>query len=298
MTDPDFELIAGPFRAIGEGPAWDGRALYFSLIDRGVIMRYDPVNGSCVEWVKNPLWTNGLVFGGDGKLYACCVRGRSILRYGPTGVAETVVDRLEGLRLNTPNDLAVDAQGRVWFTNPWNAMLMEPGEKEELGCEAVLRADPSPDGGWRTVSLTRDLSNPNGILVSHDQRRLYVSQCDYGEDRLRELRAYPIAEDGSLGPYVVLHQFGRDHRGVHRAVDGMCLDDEGNIIATAGWRQSGPGPMIYVFSPEGRVLETWPAPVDRLTNCTFGDEDLASLYVTSAEGALFRLRTGRRGRRP
>ena len=88
----------------------------------------------------------------------------------------------------------------------------------------------------------------------------------------------------------------KDARGVQRGVDGMCLDTNGNIIACAGWEEAGPGPMIYVFAPSGRVLETHPVPVDRPTNCTFGDADLGTLYVTSGGGHLFRVRdTGRRG---
>jgi gluconolactonase len=74
----------------------------------------------------------------------------------------------------------------------------------------------------------------------------------------------------------------------------MCLDSNGNIIATAGWQESGPGPMIYVFDPDGQVLETHAVPVDRPTNCTFGDADLKTLYVT-AGGCLFRVRTERIG---
>jgi gluconolactonase len=76
----------------------------------------------------------------------------------------------------------------------------------------------------------------------------------------------------------------------------MVLDTGGNIIACAGHRESGPGPMIYVFAPSGRVLETHPVPVDHPTNCTFGDADLGTLYVTTGGGHLFRVRnTGRRG---
>src|SRR6185369_16251886 len=118
----------------------------------------------------------------------------------------------------------------------------------------------------------------------------YVAQSEYGVDRKRELRAYEIREDGTAGDYEVLHNFYP-----HRGIDGMCLDAEGNIVATAGWRQSGPGPMIYVFAPNGRVLETHPVPFDRPTNCTWGGADLGTLFVTTGGGHFFRVRnTGRR----
>ena len=76
----------------------------------------------------------------------------------------------------------------------------------------------------------------------------------------------------------------------------MCLDVEGNIVATAGYELGGPGPMIYVFSPSGQVLEMHPVPCKRPTNCAFGGADLQTLFVTSTEGHLFQARTERAGR--
>lgn len=112
----------------------------------------------------------------------------------------------------------------------------------------------------------------------------------------RELRAYPVLQDCALGPYNLLHAFGWDHRGVHRGISGMCLDSDGNIVACAGWERSGPGPMVYVFSPQGRVLDSQPAPAEP-TNCAFGDADLSALYITTSEGHLYRVgNSGRRGR--
>ena len=112
----------------------------------------------------------------------------------------------------------------------------------------------------------------------------------------RELRAYDILPDGSLGRYIVLHQFGEDYRGSQRGIDGMCFDMEGNIVASAGSYASGPGPMIYIWDSKGRVLETHPMPVgvDTPTNCTFGDPDQRTLYITTGGGHLFRVRNTRR----
>ena len=75
----------------------------------------------------------------------------------------------------------------------------------------------------------------------------------------------------------------------------MCLDEEGNIVATAGWELGGPGPMIYVFAPSGEVLEQHPVPARRPTNCAFGGADKTTLFVTTIEGHLFRTETQRRG---
>ena len=297
----EFELVAGPYGETTEGPAWDGQALLFTHIIENRIMRYDPQTGACTEHRTGTHRTNGLAFDSTGSLYGCCSGRRSIVRFEADGTTTVIVDRLDGRRINTPNDLAVDAQGRVWFTNPWNEANVDPDEERqlELDHEEVLRADPQPDGSWSLQRMTYDLTKPNGILVSPDQQTLYVAQSHSEPGKVRELRGYPILGDGTLGPHTVLHQFAEDHRGPQRGVDGMCFDSEGNIIACAGWGQNGPGPLIYVFAASGRVLATHPMPpgIDRATNCSFGEADLGTLYVTTGGGGhLFRVgNTGHHG---
>jgi gluconolactonase len=292
----EFEMVAGPFNPrLTEGPAWDGKALLFTHIPASRIYRYDPATGECTVFRENTNHTNGLAFDSEGRLYGCCSGGRSIVRFEPDGTTTTIVDRLDCQLLNTPNDLAIDRQGRIWFSNPWNAGNIDPSEKEIPGRNAILRADPQPDGTWVCKRMTTDTTGTNGLLISPDWRTLYMIQTS---PERRELRAYDIQDDGSLGRYIVLHQFGEDYRGPQRGIDGMCLDAEGNIVATAGSYASGPGPMIYVWDTKGRVLETHPMPVgiDTPTNCTFGDPDQGTLYVTTGGGYLLRARnTGRRG---
>ena len=291
-----FQLIGRPYGGVTEGPIWDGEAVYFTHIPTSRIMRYDPVNGGISEWRGGTNHTNGLAHDTQGRLYGCCSGGRSIVRFEPDGTTTTVADRVNGQKLNTPNDLAIDHQGRIWFTNPWNVGNIDPAEIEELDNRSVLRADPQPDGSYTVARVTFDTTMPNGVLVSPDDSTLYVAEsnsADIGLDR--ELRAYPINTDGSLGPYNTLHTFGKDRDAVHRGIDGMCFDVDGNIIATAGWPDGGPGPMIYVFSPTGRVLETHRVPARMPTNCCFGGPDRTTLYVTSTEGHFFRAETDRVG---
>ena len=294
----EYELVAGPYGDSTEGPVWDGQAVLFTHIPGSRIMRYDPETGETTEYRTETNHANGLAFDATGQLYGCCAGGRSIVRFESDGTTTTIVDRLDGQQLNTPNDLAVDSRGRVWFTNPWNEPNIDPSEREELGHEEVLRADPQPDGTYSLTRVTTDITKPNGILVSPDDKTLYVAQSHSEHGRIRELRAYPIQEDGSLGTYIVLHQFGEDHRGPQRGIDGMKFDTEGNIVATVGWDLSGPGPLIYVFAPSGRVLEThlMPPGVDIPTNLCFGGPEFSELYVTTGPGHLFRVRDpGRRG---
>lgn len=290
----EFELVAGPLGGTAEGPVWDGEAVLFTHIPASRILRYDPKSGQTTEYFTGVNHTNGLCFGPQGDLYGCQQGGRRIVRFEKDLKTITSLPHLlEGKRHNNPNDLAVDKQGRIWFTDPYSGIANSgPQEMDHM---SVLRLDAKGDDQWELKRATTDITRPNGVLVSRDQKTLYVAQSDYGLDRRRELRAYPINEDGSLGGYLTLHTFGVDHRGAQRGVDGMTLDVEGNIIVCAGWEQAGPGPMIYVFSPAGRVLATHPLRVDRPTNCCFGGPDLKTLYVTTGGGHLFRARTEHTG---
>lgn len=287
-----FETIA-QHAEITEGPAWDGDGLLYTNIPNNRIMRYIPATQELVEYRTGTNRANGLMFDADGQLYACEggtpgeENGRRIVRYEADGGTTVICDNYQGKRLNSPNDLAIDRQGRIWFTDP---RYGDQRADMELDHESVYRLDPQADGSWTCTRATFDTTAPNGLLVSADDSVLYVAQSKYGEGELRELRAYPIQEDGSLGAYEVLHNFYP-----HRGIDGMCFDSEGNIVATAGWETSGPGGMIYVFAPNGRVLETHPVPVTRPTNCSFGGPDLSTLFVTSIDGTVLSAQTDRRG---
>lgn len=281
-----FERVAGPY-AFGEGPVWRGDHLLFTDIRNNRIMKYDPDSGDCVEFRTGTLGANGLTQDAQGRLYACEGDGRRVVVYEEGKDAIVLADRFEGQQLNSPNDIVVDAKGRVWFTDP----RFGDRTNMELDHESIFRLDPKDDGTYDITRVTFDTTRPNGLIVTPDMKTLLVAQSDYGPDVKRELRAYPIHDDGTVGDHEVLHNFYP-----HRAIDGMRLDVDGNIVATAGWTQSGPGPMIYVFAPNGRVLGTHPIPEGiSPTNCAFGDNDLSALYVTGNEGSLFRARTKRTG---
>ncbi|MBI4195552.1 MAG: SMP-30/gluconolactonase/LRE family protein [Betaproteobacteria bacterium] len=291
-----FELLMKPSAVpLTEGPVWDGEFLYFTHIRASRIMRYDPKSGAITEWRTGTNRTNGLAFDAQGRLFGCCSGGRSLVRFDSDGRNVTLADRVEGRKLNTPNDLAIDRKGRIWFTNPWNDGNIDATERQELDDRSVLRADPRPDGGYTVTRVTFDTTQPNGILISQDQGTLYVAESGYARGIARELRAYPIREDGSLGMYSTLFTWGEDTKEVHRGVDGMCLDADGNIVACAGWELSGSGPMICVFAPTGRVLETHPVPANRPTNCCFGGPDMTTIFVTTTQGHFFKAETDRVG---
>lgn len=290
----EFELIAGPYGGTAEGPAWDGSGLLFTHIPTSRILRYDPAIGQATEHISKTGNANGLMLDSSGQLYSCQGGARRVVRYEADGSVEVLADGYDGQRLNIPNDLAIDPEGRVWFTDPYyegaGGPWSEDRANKDLNHDSVYRLDPS-EAGWQITRVTFDTTRPNGLLFSLDHSILYVAQSGRRDDEKKELRAYPVLEDGSLGNYELLHDFGN-----HRGIDGMVLDTEGNIVATAGFDQSGPGPMIYVFSPSGGVLESHRTPEDRPTNCSFGGPDLTTLYVTTGGGHLFRTPTDRQGR--
>jgi sugar lactone lactonase YvrE len=188
----EFEMVAGPFNPrLTEGPAWDGRTLLFTHIPASLILRYDPETGQCTVFREHTNHTNGLAFDSEGRLYGCCSGGRSIVRFETDGTMTTIVDRLDGVPLNTPNDLAIDRQGRIWLSNPWNAGNIDPSERQVLDHNSILRADLQPDGTWLCKRMTSDTTGTNGLLISPDQRTLYMIQTS---PERRELRAYDILE--------------------------------------------------------------------------------------------------------
>jgi gluconolactonase len=294
-----FEKVAGPFQGALGGMAWDGSGMLFSAVDEARILRFDPRNGSADEVRRHSHRTNGIAFGPEGVLYGAQEAGRRIIKFMPDGSARQTAFKLDGKFHNQPTDLTVDRAGRIWFTDPHHPKG-PPGPHifPVLDHASVLRVERSPQREWVLKRITFDTFAPRAVLLSPDERTLYVAEGEPGRAGPRELRAYAVGADGRVGSYTVLHTFGADHRGEHRGIEGMCLDSEGNIVACGGGKASGPGPLVHVFSPAGAVLETHPLPADLPMRCAFGGADLGDLYVTAADGCLYRASAvGRRGAR-
>jgi gluconolactonase len=282
-----FEQVAGPF-SFTEGPAWTGEDVLFTDIPNNRIMRYSPATGACVVAYTDTPRANGLTFDRQNRLYVCEGGGRRVARYDADGSRVTLADSYDGKRLNEPNDIVVDNRGRVWFTDPCY------GDRStmELDHDSVYRLDPQSDGSWAITRVTFDTTRPNGLAFSPDYQTLYLAEAP-PSGGVRQLRAYPVNANGSLGAPRVLHDFGP-----HRGIDGMRVDAAGDIVASCGSTRSGPGPRIAIFSPTGEIIAEHPTPADP-TNCCFGGPDLRTIYVTGGDGALHRAATDRVGaRRP
>ena len=259
-----------------EGPAYGpDRCIYFSDIGNR-IMRFDPATGKTTVYREPSGRANGLDFDPQGRLVACegaSTGGtRRVSITAQDGTVRTLADRWQGKRFNSPNDLTIDPHGRVYFTDP----RYVGDEPRELDAESVYRIDP--DG--TVTRIITDVQKPNGIILAPDFKTLYLADNNPAPGGNRHLLAFALKPDGTVGPKRVLHDF-KDGRGI----DGMCVDVQGNIYATAGRGAHG---GVYVFSPDGKQLAFIATPEDP-TNCVFGDDDRKSLYVTAGQ-SLYRIK--------
>src|SRR5687768_4208057 len=287
-----FELVAGPYKGATGGLAWDGRHMLFSAVQEERIYRYDPASGKVSDFRKYTGRTNGIAVGPNGSVFGAQEGGRRVIEFKSDGSTAPTNDLLDGQHHNQPTDIAVDSKGRVWFADAFNATPpYGPPVYPFPDHASVLRLERK-GAEWRLSRITTDTQNARAIALSPDEKTLYVAEGDADRPGKRELRAYPVNADGSVGKAKVLHEFGASERGI----EGITVDSEGNVIAVGGSSKGGAGAMIYVFSPSGELKEKQPAPADEPSRIAFGDADLSSLYLTTAGGHLYRAKgTGRKG---
>ncbi|MCZ6539997.1 MAG: SMP-30/gluconolactonase/LRE family protein [Chloroflexi bacterium] len=281
MTEWKWTLIAD-HDTLTEGPVWDGSGLLYNECYASTTFRWDPKTGESTVWRENTGQANGMTFDRQGQLFVCegdAHRVTTVDPENPNADPMIISDGPGDVTLNWPNDLAIDSQGRVYFTDP-----NYTGGPNNLEHESVYMAEHTFGGSWNTTRVTFDTKKPNGVLLSIDQKTLFVAESTHEPGDPRQLRAYPVKDDGTLGDHQVLHDFGRG-----RGIDGMTLTSSGSIVATAGSSASGPGPMLYEFEPSGRVVRTHPTPADSPTNCTYGGSSMGTLFVTFAGGEVYQV---------
>ena len=250
-----------------------------------------------------------LAFLRDGSAVSCDGAdggGRRLVRWNlQTHEGTTLVDRFQSKRFNSPNDLVVDLKGRIYFTDPRYGGT----ERRELQHEAIYRLDV--DG--KVLEITKEVEKPNGIVLSPDQKTLYVGDHNNGGNRLKptdpepkrgamKIYAFPLNAEGFVsGPRKTLVDFG-----IENGCDGMTVDSQGNLYAAC---RSLSRPGILVVDPAGHELafvETGPKHQQGLfddwkgipSNVEFGiGDDAHSLYVT-IDKSLYRLKVKSRGFHP
>jgi sugar lactone lactonase YvrE len=297
-----FEPVPGPGNAAFTGAlgglAWDGTGLLISATEAGLIYRHDPATGRVDEWRRYANRVNGIAFSTEPRvLYGCQEGGRRMIQFQPRGTANPTATRIDGKVHNFPCDLCVDRAGRVWFSDPYSHVLsFGPQIFPPLGHASVLRLERDERAHWHLHRVTEDTLAPRAVVLSPDEKTLYVSEGEVGRAGPRELRAYPLDDHGHVGRPAVLHTFGADYYGEHRGIEGMCLDVDGNLIVVCGSKAAGPGPLVMVMSPTGTILESHPIPGDKPARVAFGGKALDTLYICTLAGELFKVTgTGLKG---
>jgi gluconolactonase len=276
-----IEKIADGFK-FTEGPLWfpEGH-LWFSDVVGNVVRQWSP---SGVTEILRPggadkadapegsfIGPNGMVADRDGAVLLCQHGNRRIVRITKDRQVSTYVDRFEGKRLNSPNDLVYKSDGSLYFTDPpYGLVGQDTDPAKELKFNGVYRFS-----NGKVQALVRDLTRPNGIAFSPDEKVLYVANSD--EKRKLWMR-YDVQPDGSVKNGRVFYDVtSQTESGLP---DGMKVDSNGNVYAT------GPG-GVWIFSPEGKHLGTI-KPAETPANCGWGD-DGKTLYITATTG-LYRIK--------
>lgn len=234
-----------------EGPAADPDGnLFFTDIPNERIHRWSPEEGVTVY--RSPSGrANGLRFDLDGNLLVCEMGNRRVTSVDSTGTLTVVVDRFEGRRFNSPNDLWVDPRGGIYFSDP----RYGPTDDQELDGYHVYYVSPDRD---LVLRVTEDLVRPNGIVGTPDGSRLYVA--DHGGGRTY---VYTPNPDGTLGNRRLF---------VSQGSDGMTLDERGNVYLT--------GEDVTIYNPDGRPVGSIAVP-EPPANLAFGGADGRTLFVTA-----------------
>jgi gluconolactonase len=274
--------------AFTEGPVADRDGnVYFTELVFQRIMKLTP-QGVLSVFRESSNNANGMLIDPEGRLIAC--EGAESRRMGVvqtfkpqvtrtdlrTGRVEVLADNFQGKPFVGPNDVTIDSKGRLYFT--------------DLTGGAVYRLDGP--GQIARILAVPDIQRPNGIQISPDDKTLYLIEANQAQGGARMIRAYDLLPDGTVANMRVHYNF---YPG--RSADGMSIDSEGNLYASAGMGQlRGSSETldtktgIYVISPRGALVKFIPIAEDYITNNAFGGPDMKTLYVTAGK-TLYKLRT-------
>jgi sugar lactone lactonase YvrE/ABC-type molybdate transport system substrate-binding protein len=274
--------------AFTEGPTVDREGhVYFTDIINQRIMKLRS-DGVLSTYRENSNVANGLLIDPQQRLIAC--EGAAFERPGvkltgkprvtrtdlKTGKVEVLADSYNGQPLIGPNDATIDSKGRVYFT--------------ELNGAAVYRIDAP--GKLARILSAPEIQSPNGIQISPDDSKLYLVEANQAQGGARMIRSYDLQPDGTVRNMRVHYNFSPG-----RSADGMSIDTQGNLYASAGLNQlRGTSETldtkagVYVISPQGKLLTFIPIAEDLITNNAFGGPDMKTLYVTAGKN-LYKVRT-------
>ena len=289
-----LEKVGGDF-IFTEGPVWvrKGRgSLLFSDIPANVIREWSP-GGKMSVFLEHSgftgadatdvggeydsghgkfylLGSNGITVDSQGRVVFCAHGDRAIVRIEKDGKRTVLADRYEGKRLNSPNDLAFKSDGALYFSDPSAGLRQRDADpKKELPFQGVFMLK---DGMLQL--LTRDMTLPNGLAFSPDEKYLYVD-----DTAKKNVMRYEVQPDDTISYGRLFADMSVDKAPGNP--DGMKVDKKGNVYCT------GPG-GVWILSPEGKHLGTIVTP-EVASNLAFGESNGESLFIT-ARSSVYRIR--------
>lgn len=300
-ADPAINRIVPPAAAIEklaggytftEGPVWTREgSLLFSDIPNNVIHKWTP-DGKVTVFRKPSgydgtdapagafIGSNGLTLDRQGRLVICEHGNGRVTRLEKDGKLTVLAARYEGKRLNSPNDAVYKSDGSLYFTDPpYGLVKQDEDPKKELKFNGIYRLAEG-----KLQLLSTELTRPNGLAFSPDEKYLYVANSDA---KRKIWMRFEVTPDGTLTQGKVF--FDVTARTEDGLPDGMKVDQQGNLYCT------GPG-GVWVFSPAGKHLGTIQPP-EVPANCAWGDADGKTLYMTARTG-LYRIKLLIPGIRP
>ena len=267
----EIEIVTDGLKFL-EGPAWrpDEKHLRFSDILGNSTLQWSTGAGLSL-YRRNSHMANGNTYDRDGRLLSCHHASSRVTRMDGDEMT-TLASHFDGAELNSPNDIVVKRDGSVYFTDPPYGREPKVGipRPTQLDFNGVYRWDPTDKS---LTLLTKALNRPNGLCFSADESLLYIN--DSPEYRIY---VFDVAADGTIANQRLFAETTGDGPGVP---DGMKIDSEGNLYCCA---QGG----LHIFRADGSFLGRLRTPM-QVTNFTWGDDDLRSLYLTGIT-TLYRVR--------
>ncbi|EDX86466.1 SMP-30/Gluconolaconase/LRE-like region superfamily [Synechococcus sp. PCC 7335] len=265
-----------------EGPVYipsDGSVVWSDVKGDRMLRWHD---GSVSVFREPSHFQNGNALDLEGRIVACSHGDRAIVRQAKEGQWRVLVDRYQGKRLNSPNDLVVKSDGTLWFTDPPFGLTQPEegcgGQQEQSG-SFVFRFDP---GTGEINAVITDMERPNGLAFSPDETLLYVSDTSAVErpQMCHDIRVYDIINGRKAAN---MRMFAVVKPG---QPDGFCVDAKGNIFTSSQ-------DSVQIYSPAGELLGKIPIP-EVCTNVTFGGVNRDHLFITTSH-SLYRIKTKTRG---
>ena len=242
-----------------EGPVWkDSLGLLFSDIKGNKIYKWTSDNGKEV-FISHPDSTNGLTYDAEGRLIACQMGLRRVVRFEEDSSQTSLADKYEGKKFNSPNDLVIKSDSSIFFTDP--DFNIPGGQKnKELAFNGIYRISPAGN-----IQLLATLALPNGICFSPDEKKLYVN-----DSQVHKIYVWDVIDDSTITNkklFFTIPAVGY--------ADGMKVDEYGNIYCACS-------SAVWVISPSGVQLGKIDLPSNvSASNCAWGDVDRKTLFITA-----------------